>query len=302
MAEVAIETKKMTKRFGLVTAVDKADMHVTRGAIYGLIGKKGAGKSTMLRMLAGLQKPTAGSYEVFGTEMNGKCAGGARRRVGIVTEGWFTVPGWKLEDAVKRQCRLLGIPGKEKAEEVLGITGLKKYAGTRIEKLPEEKRISARIAFALCGSPDLLLLDDVFAGGNLQQKAETEELLKRLNRDFNITIVVTAEEPEALEEIADSFGIMDHGELRKELSADEMRALHETALRVRVTDVNALARVLVEQSLRHRILDGETAEIYGKPHITGLVTALAKEACEVISMEERTVQTESLLAALGGEV
>ena len=132
MAEVAIETKKLTKRFGLVTAVDKADMHVIRGAIYGLIGKKGAGKSTMLRMLAGLQKPTAGSYEVFGTEMNGKCAGGARRRVGIVTEGWFTVPGWKLEDAVKRQCRLLGIPGKEKAEEVLGITGLKSLNGCQV--------------------------------------------------------------------------------------------------------------------------------------------------------------------------
>ena len=302
MAEVAIETKKLTKRFGLVTAVDKADMHVSRGAIYGLIGKKDAGKSTMLRMLAGLQKPTAGSYEVLGTEMTGKCAGSVQRRIGIVTEGWFTVPGWKLEDAVKRQCRLLGIPGKEKAEEVLSITELTKYAGTRIEKLPEEKRISAKIAFALCGSPDLLLLDDAFAGGNLQQKAETEELLKRLNRDFNITIVVTAEEPETLEEIADCFGIMDHGELRKELSGEEMRALHETALRVRVSDVNALARVLVEQSLRHRILDEETAEIYGKPHITGLVTALAKEACEVISMEERTVQTENLLAALGGEV
>ena len=76
--------------------------------------------------------------------------------------------------------------------------------------------------------------------------------------------------------------------------------MRETALRVRVTDTNILAMELVEKSLRHRILSNDTAEIYGRPHITELVTDLAKVGCEVLSIEERSVQSESLLQAISG--
>ena len=95
-------------------------------------------------------------------------------------------------------------------------------------------------------------------------------------------------------------GILTHGDLVRELSSEEMKAAQETALRVKVSDVNALARVLVAKDIRHRILDADTADIYGKPQITELVMALAKEGCDVLELEERTERAENLLDALGG--
>ena len=300
MTEYAMETKKLTKRFGHVTALDNVNLHLTRGTIYGLVGKSGAGKSTLLRVVSGLQNPSEGGYELFGKDSAGKEIRGARRRVGYVGGGWSMLPGLTLRSNVKRQCALLGVPGMERVVDVLRMTGLEDLAEVKAEKLPAEKQVIAAIAMALCGSPDLLLIDDVMAGMSLQQKAETEELLKRFRQDLGLTILVTAQDPETLDNVADQYGILEHGELKRELSSEEIKALRETALRVRVSDTNALARVMVAKSLRHRILSADTAEIYDRPHITELVTELAKEGCEVLSIEERSVQTESLLQAISG--
>lgn len=300
MTEYAIETKQVTKQFGRITALDKVDLHLTRGAIYGLVGKSGAGKSTLLRVVSGLQQPSGGTYELFGKDRSDRKIGAERRRIGVVPDGCYLIPRQSLAGNLKRQCRLLGVPGKDRADEVLRLTELTGFAKVRAEKLPEEALIPAAIAMALCGSPDVLLLDDLFAGMSLAQKEKTEEFLKKLNQDLGITILATAEEPQTLAEVATGYGILDHGELRRELSAEEMKSLRETAIRIRVTDVNVLARVLVEKSLRYRVLGSDTADIFGKPHITDLVTALAKEGCEVLTLEERTMQTENFLEALEG--
>ncbi len=155
-------------------------------------------------------------------------------------------------------------------------------------------------AMALCGNPDLLLLDGPFEGLGAQQRASVAALLSSLNRELEISILVTASDPESLFGLATRYGILTHGDLVRELSSEEMKAAQETALRVKVSDVNALARVLVAKDIRHRILDADTADIYGKPQITELVMALAKEGCDVLELEERTERAENLLDALGG--
>ena len=300
MTEYAMETKKLTKRFGHVTALDNVNLHLTRGTIYGLVGKSGSGKSTLLRVVSGLQSPSEGSYELFGKDSAGREIREARRRVGYVGGGWSMLPGLTLRSNVKRQCALLGVPGMERVVDVLRMTGLQDLADRKVEKLSAEEQGIAAIAMALCGSPDLLLIDDIMAGMSLLQKTETEELLRRLKQDYGMTILVTARDPETLDKVADQYGILEHGELKRELSSEEIKALRETALRVRVSDTNALARVMVAKSLRHRILSADTAEIYDRPNITELVTELAKEGCEVLSIEERSMQTESLLQAISG--
>lgn len=301
MAAYAIETSDLTKKFGRATALDKVNLHLTRGTIYGLVGQSGAGKSTLLRVVSGLQQPTEGEYRLFERHCTDPDIGIDRRRVGVVMNGGTMVPSMSLRMNLQRQCSLLGVPGSGRADEVLELTGLKDCADTKTEELTGEKAVIAAIAIALCGSPDLLLLDDVYTGIGSMQK--TDELLQRLKQELEITILVTAQEPEMLAGVAEKYGVMDHGVLRRELSAEEMKQMQETALRIHVSDTNALARVMVAMSLRHRILNADTAEIYGKPNITELVVALADEGCKVLSMEETSMQTESLLQALnGGEV
>ena len=287
MAESAIVTNQLSKRYGRVLALDGVCLHLGRGIIYGLVGKSGAGKSTFLRVVSGLQDPSSGGYELFGTDCADRAIERERRRVGLVAEGWSLIPNRTVSANLKRQCRLLGLPGEKRVDEVLQLTGLTEFAAVKAENVPAEKQAVAAIAMALCGSPDLLLLDDVFAGMSAQAKNDTEMLLKQLKQEFQMTILVTSVDPEVLSNIADQFGILDHSELRRELSAEELSAMRETTLCVRVTDTNALARVLVAKSLKHRILNSDTAEIYGKPNITELVMVLAKEGCEVLCMEER---------------
>ncbi len=300
MAEYAVETKDLTKRFGRIVALDKINLHLTRGMIYGLVGKNGAGKSTLVRVLAGLAKPTSGGYEIFGRENSQKGFASEQRRIGVAAAGGFLVPGETLAANLKRQCRLLGIPGKDRPAEVMELTGLTEFARTKAAKLPEEKPVIAAIAMALCGNPDLLLADGVLEGLGAQQRASVAALLEFLNREREITILVTATDPETLFGLAHRYGILTHGDLVRELSSEEMKAAQETALRVKVSDVNALARVLVAKDIKHRVLDADTADIYGKPQITELVMALAKEGCDVLELEERTERAENLLDALGG--
>ncbi|MBQ3979854.1 MAG: ABC transporter ATP-binding protein [Lachnospiraceae bacterium] len=300
MAEYAVETKDLTKQFGRIVALDKVNLHLTRGTVYGLVGKNGSGKSTLIRVLAGLSKPTSGGYVLFGREDSQKGFSSERKLIGVAAEGAALVPGETLETNLKRQCSLLGIPGKNRPAEVMKLTGLTEFARTKAAKLPEEKPVLAAIAMALCGNPDLLLLDGPFEGLGAQQRASVAALLASLNRELELSILVTASDPESLFGLATRYGILTHGDLVRELSSEEMKAAQETALRVKVSDVNALARVLVAKDIRHRILDADTADIYGKPQITELVMALAKEGCDVLELEERTERAENLLDALGG--
>lgn len=301
MAEYAIKTNQLTKQFGLATALDKVDMHLTRGIVYGLAGKDGSGKSTLVRVISGLQEPTAGEYELFGTLNTDRVKiGHERRRVGVVMGVGAFIPTASIRKNLERQCKLLGVPGRNRTTEVLRMTGLEHWADRKAEQLAGEKQVAAAIAMAMCGSPDLLILDDVWSGLSLQQMSETGELLRRLKMDYELTILITAQDPESLNGFADQYGVLDHGVLRRELSAEEIMTMRETALRVRVSDTNVLARVLVEKSLQHRILSADVAEIYGKPNITELVTSLAAAGCEVLTIEETSMQTESLLQAISG--
>ena len=102
MAEYAVETKDLTKQFGRIVALDKVNLHLTRGTVYGLVGKNGSGKSTLIRVLAGLSKPTSGGYVLFGREDSQKGFSSERKLIGVAAEGAALVPGETLEANLKR--------------------------------------------------------------------------------------------------------------------------------------------------------------------------------------------------------
>lgn len=122
MSEILLQTKALTKQYGHQKAVDNVDIHIKKGAIYGFIGRNGAGKTTCMRMIGGLAKPTSGEISMFGYA--GKDLSKVRSRVGCLIEAPGVYPNMTAKENIEMKCRLFGISKKGYAEGILDKVGL----------------------------------------------------------------------------------------------------------------------------------------------------------------------------------
>ena len=189
MSELLLSTSALTKQFGRHKAVDQVSMHIKRGAIYGFIGRNGAGKTTTLRMIGGLASPTAGEIEMFGCR--GRELKQIRSRVGCLIEGPGLYGNMTARDNMKMKCLLLGVQKKGYIEELLEVVGLKDVGKKHVKRYSLGMKQRLGIAMALIGEPDLLVLDEPINGLDPQGIAEVRETILRLNKERNMTILIS---------------------------------------------------------------------------------------------------------------
>ena len=206
--EMLLKTRGLTKQFGKHVAVDHVDMHIRRGAIYGFIGRNGAGKTTVLKMIAGLADPTAGEYEIFGC--SGKSLAKVRSRVGCLIEQPGLYPNMSAQDNLMIKAELLELVG-------LVHAGRKK---TKHFSLGMKQRLG--IALALVGNPDFLVLDEPINGLDPQGIVEIRDMLQRLSEERNITILISSHILEELSKLCTDFGIIHNGVLLQEISQEQL--------------------------------------------------------------------------------
>ena len=156
------------------------------------------------------------------------------------------------------------------------------------------------IAIALAGDPDFLVLDEPVNGLDPQGIIEMRELILKLNRERQITVLISSHILDELSRLATHYGIIDGGRMIKELSAEELEAACRKCMRVEVTDTKALVRVLDEMKLDYKILSDTLADIFAKLNISRFAMALAKEECELISVQEKDESLESYYVSLVG--
>ena len=158
------------------------------------------------------------------------------------------------------------------------------------------------IAVALCGNPDFLVLDEPINGLDPQGIIEIRELILKLNRERKITVLISSHILDELSKLATHYGFIDKGKIVKELSTEELEAACRKCVRVTVTDATVLAKVLEDMQLDYKVLDDKTVDIFAKPNLTKLVSALAENNGEILSMEEHDESLESYFISLvGGE-
>ena len=144
------------------------------------------------------------------------------------------------------------------------------------------------IAIALCGDPDFLVLDEPINGLDPQGIVEMRELILKLNRERQITVLISSHILDELSKLATHYGFIDGGRMVKEVSAQELEAACRKCARVEVSSTLPLTRVLDKMGLEYRVLNQTGADIYGELNITALVDALRKEGCSLLSVKERT--------------
>lgn len=298
--EYVLKINALSKNYKDFKALSGLSMNIPKGAIYGLIGRNGAGKTTLIRLICGLQEPTSGDYTLYGRKNTDKDIVKSRRRMGAVVENPSIYLDMTAVDNLKMQYRILGLPSFEGLTEILKLVGLDNTGKKKAKNFSLGMRQRLGIAVALVGDPDFLVLDDPVNGLEPQGIIYIRELILNLNREQQITVLISSHILDELSKLATHYGFIDNGHIVKEMSADELEAACKKCVRMEVSSTKALARVLDEMGIDYKIITDETADVYAKVKVSQLTAALAKENCEVISMQEHDESLESYYVSLVG--
>ena len=290
--EYAVTTSALGKQYG--------DFQALKGAIYGIVGKNGAGKTTLIRLLAGLQRPSSGEYMLYGVPHTSKEIGKVRRRMGAVVEAPSVYQDMTAADNLKQQYRILGLPSFEGITELLALVGLSDTGKKKVKNFSLGMRQRLGIAIALAGDPDFLVLDEPANGLDPQGIVEIRELILKLNRERQITVLLSSHILDELSRLATHYGFIDKGRMVKEISAEELEAACRKCTRVEVTDTKALSRVLETMGMEYEIRSEREANIFAKVNVTKLVFALRAEGCDLLDITKREESLESYYINLVG--
>ena len=296
-----LQTNSLTKKYKNFQALNGLTMNVPEGSVYGFVGKNGAGKTTLIRLICGLQEPSSGDFTLYGIQSGSRDMSRARRRMGAVVETPAVYMDMTAEENLKQQYLILGLPSYDGIPGLLKLVGLEDTGKKKVKNFSMGMKQRLGIAIALAGDPDLLVLDEPVNGLDPQGIVEIRELILKLNRERRITVLISSHILDELSRLATHYGIIDHGRMVKELSAEELDDACRNFIRMEVSDTGILARVLDSMHLEYRITSETTADLFAKPSVTQLAVSLAEEGCEVLSMTEKDESLESYyLSLIGG--
>ena len=211
--DYVLQTDSLTKTYKTTKALDRLTMNVERGAIYGFVGRNGAGKTTLIRLICGLQLPTEGSFTLYGCPNTGREITKARRRMGAVVETPSIYLSMTAEENLKQQYQILGLPSCEGVGELLELVRLQNTGRKKARDFSLGMRQRLGIAVALAGDPDFLILDEPANGLDPQGIVEIRELILRLNRERQITVLISSHILDELSRLATHYGFIDGGRM-----------------------------------------------------------------------------------------
>lgn len=263
MGEYVIETEQLTKVYGGQTAVDTVNVHVKKGRIYGLLGRNGAGKTTIMKMVLGLTSVTSGQIKLFGKNMKGQ----ERKiypRIGAIIEtpGFYPnltgtenleifakLRGTSCPDAVKNALEVVGLPYRDKKLFSKYSLGMKQRLG---------------IANAIMHDPELLILDEPINGLDPIGIAEIRNFLQDLSKERGKTILISSHILSEIDLLADDIGIIHNGRLLEESSMEGLRKKNQKYIMFRVSSTAAAAQILEQKCgmVKYRIEDDTVMRIY----------------------------------------
>lgn len=243
MNQVILSAKNLTKKYSQVTALEGVNVELKRGEIYGLVGKNGAGKTTFLRLVTGQAFQNEGSLSLFGaTSQSG--LNEQRKRIGAIIEIPSFIPSMTAEQNLEYYRVQRGIPGKECVKEVLKEVGLQDTGKKKYKSFSLGMKQRLGLALALMNKPELLLLDEPINGLDPFGIVELRNLLIKLNREKNITILISSHILPELSNLATYYGFIDKGKLLRQLSAEEMSQENNKYIELKVDKVEAMAALL----------------------------------------------------------
>lgn len=263
MNNVVLKTHNITKKYVEQLAVNNINMTIRKGEIYGFIGKNGAGKTTLMRLITGLIHRTNGEIELFGgsseSELND-----ARSMVGSLIETPAFYGNMTARENLEVSRLVRNIAGKNCIDEVLKLVGLEDTGKKKVKNFSLGMRQRLGIANALLGNPRLLILDEPINGLDPMGIVEIRELLKKVNREKDVTILISSHILGELSELATCYGIISDGKLIEEISSKALNDKCRQYIELKVDDT-ARTVALLEKDLQitnYEVLENELIKIF----------------------------------------
>lgn len=263
MSEYILRTKNLTKKYKHNYALENVNLNIKQGEIYGFIGQNGAGKSTLLRLITGLAFPTEGTIEWFGND-DPKGLTNAQKRMGALIESPALFPNMSAFENLEIQRIQRGIPGRESIDNILQLVGLMDTKNKKVKNFSMGMKQRLGIGIALLSDPEFLLLDEPINGLDPTGIVELRELIKNINHEKGITVLISSHILSELHLLATSFGIIHKGKLMEELTAKELDEKCRQYLQIKV-DRPAIASTVLEQELAtsdFEIMQDGTIKLY----------------------------------------
>lgn len=269
-----METVGLRKSYKGNIVVNDVNIHVPKGTIYGFVGPNGAGKSTVMKMILNLIQPEAGEVQLFSEKVTDQSYE-VFKRVGSIIENPYFYEKMTARQNLELHCDYMGFPNKERIDEVLQMVDLQNVEGKQIRHYSLGMKQRLAIARAILAKPEFLILDEPINALDPEGIREMRNLFQRLNQEDETTIFISSHILSEVDLIADTIGIIQHGNLLAELPIEEIHKHQTEYISLQVDDVAHAATLLEQMDITNfSVLDQEFIRIYDS-NISGKVLSKA---------------------------
>lgn len=289
-----LQTNHLTKTIDGKNLVSDVNIHVKKGEIYGFLGPNGAGKTTVMKMITNIWKPTSGSVEVFGKEVT-PTSYEVLKRMGSIIEFPTFYEHMSGRDNLQLHCEYMGYYKKGCVEDTLNMLTLSNAGNKPVKSYSLGMKQRLGIARAILSKPELLILDEPTNGLDPAGIKQIRDLLKMLCSEYGITIVISSHILSEIECIADTIGLINHGNLIKEISMKNIEEMNTAFIELSVTDVKKAAYVLADklEINNFKIVDEHKIRIYESNSSTEKISKeLMLNSVEISSINKKAESLE----------
>ncbi len=299
MMDAVLEARNITKQYPQQLALDNLNLTVHQGDIYGLVGRNGAGKTTLLKTFLQLIAPTAGTISLFGEPVD-QTHIAMLRRVGSIIETPSAFGELTALENMRYFCLAQGIVTPHAAEDSLQFVGLTGTGKKKVKNFSLGMKQKLGLALAILKKPDLLLLDEPINGLDPIAIADFRQLLLKLNREQNTTILISSHILDELFHLATRFGFIDQGRMVRELTKDEFVAETAQYIRIETSDMPALTRALTNAQVTHfKVVAPKELHVFDeKRSISALNQALVSAGVPVTGISQEGQNLEDYFKML----
>jgi len=280
--EYVLQTKGLTKKFGKKTAVNGLNLSIRKGDIYGFIGRNGAGKTTLIRMVSGLAHPSEGSIQLFESEDLDI----QRRKTGTMIENPAVFINMTAKENLYYYCKLLGLDIDTTVNEMLTLVGLQDTGKKRAKNFSLGMKQRLAIAISLLDNPEFLMLDEPINGLDPSGIKEIRELILKINKEKNITILISSHILGELSKIATRYGVINNGVMVDEFTNEELDTRCSGELEIKVDNVQLAIEVISKlvDPTNIKAIDEKTIRVEKNLDKAGIINMeLAKNGITVTS-------------------